>query len=240
MNFIRNGKIESDEDIIIYEANRFYAKTLSDRNGRFHSWENCYKAFYEVRGKTDLDYDYLCLQLGFYLASWGMLRDSFLLEKSHTVHMKAVREILDKKYDSLLDIKCFDYDDKNIDLLFALKAILAELYKPERESVKKSVKSDISDILLSKILMGTLGCVPAYDNSFKKAARNTKLASSVFNKNSIKSLRDYYVKNSVIFDSLRENMTIQNGLCYPQMKFLDMAFWNLGCDLKDGNITVIK
>ena len=240
MTFIRNGKTESDVDIMIHEANRFYAKALDDSNCRFHSWENCYKAFYEARGKDNVDYDYLCLQLGFYLASWGMLRDSFLLEKTHTVHKKAVSKILDKKYDSLLGIRCSDYDDKNIDLLFELKDALSEFYKAERESVKKGVKSDISDILLSKILMGTLGCVPAYDEYFKRASVDTKIASSSFNKNSVKALKDYYISNAAVFDKVLKNMTTPDGLCYPQMKFLDMAFWNLGRDIKDGSVTVIK
>lgn len=41
------------------------------------------------------DYDYLSLQLAYYLASWGMLRgSSFLLWKDYKIHIPMVKEML--------------------------------------------------------------------------------------------------------------------------------------------------
>ncbi|MFT8351735.1 hypothetical protein [Clostridium saccharoperbutylacetonicum] len=65
--------------------NKFYLDLESDENARYLSWEHCYKVFQEAHNRatlTDNDIDYLVLHLAFYLASWGMLRDSsFLLQK---------------------------------------------------------------------------------------------------------------------------------------------------------------
>lgn len=54
----------------------------NEKNNRFLSWEHCYTCFYRARqDKTNVDIDYLSLQLAFYLASWGMYRGStFLLQ----------------------------------------------------------------------------------------------------------------------------------------------------------------
>ncbi|MFT8351736.1 hypothetical protein [Clostridium saccharoperbutylacetonicum] len=39
---------------------------------------------------------------------------------------------------------------------------MKNIYRVKRENIKK-VDTDISDILVTKVLLGTLGCVPAYD-----------------------------------------------------------------------------
>ena len=71
-------------ELIIRSATTFYNELREDPNGRYRSWEYCYKAFHDARGNTNADVDYLSLQLAFYLASWGMYRgSSFLLQKDY-------------------------------------------------------------------------------------------------------------------------------------------------------------
>lgn len=64
---------------------------LSKRNAneRFASFDYCYNyfhSFYENNNLLELASDeniqMSCLQLGFYLSSWGMMRNSFLMKKS--------------------------------------------------------------------------------------------------------------------------------------------------------------
>ena len=57
-------------DLIIKSSTEFYNDLKSDENGRYRSWEHCYSHFMDARGRNDVDYDYLSLQLAFYLASW--------------------------------------------------------------------------------------------------------------------------------------------------------------------------
>lgn len=110
------------KDIInlIYNGKKFYDDLKNGNNGRYLSWEYCYRNFHDAREKCKKekspsdDIDYLCLQLAFYLASFGMYRgSSFLLQKDYKIHKDAVEEILKPEYDPLLEISVKDYGDEN-------------------------------------------------------------------------------------------------------------------------------
>ena len=217
---------------IAVAALRFFADTRHDENGRYRSWEHCYKVFHDARLKRQkgevLDYDYLSLHLAFYLASWGMYRgSSFLLQLDYKVHEKAVETILHEEYDILQGIECEKLKDAQ-DILWDLCDKLSCLYKDIRSRVKSTEpKIGTSDILISKIMMGTLGCTPAYDRFFRDGIKGCKDLIGAFNERSILSLIDFYNANSKSFESARRTMHI-DGLAYPQMKLLDMGFWQIG------------
>lgn len=77
--------------------------------------------------------------------------------------------------------------------------------------------------------MGTLGCVPAYDRYFISGIKKQKVASGNYNMKSIIQLVDFYEKNIVELENIRKDVKV-NGMAYPQMKILDMAFWQIGLD----------
>ena len=77
--------------------------------------------------------------------------------------------------------------------------------------------------------MGTLGCVPAYDRYFISGIKKQKVASGNYNMKYIIQLVDFYEKNIVELENIRKDMKV-NGMAYPQMKILDMAFWQIGLD----------
>ena len=91
-------------------------------------WEHCYSHFIKARGSKEIDYDYLSLQLAFYLASWGMYRgSSFLLQKDYKVHIPVVKELLNEKYDVLAGIDCIGFkDDSNQKLLQDINSFLEQ------------------------------------------------------------------------------------------------------------------
>ena len=106
-------------DSIINSSKKFYECLNNDENCRYRSWEHCYSHFMRSRGQKNVDYDYLSLQLSFYLASWGMYRgSSFLLQKDYKVHIPAVKELLNEKYDNLAGIKCVDFRKESNQELF--------------------------------------------------------------------------------------------------------------------------
>lgn len=162
-------------DSIIKSATVFYKTLSEDSNGRFRSWEYCYKCFHDARNNPDADVDYLCLHLAFYLASWGMYRgSSFLLQKDYKVHKKVVKEILKPQYDCLFGIKCSKFRDEEVfNLMMELYRFIENYYGEVRDSVKEvDVKSNPSSVLVTKVLMGTLGCVPAYDRYFIEGVKS--------------------------------------------------------------------
>ena len=78
--------------------------------------------------------------------------------------------------------------------------------------------------------MGTLGCVPAYDRYFIAGIKNQKIATGNYNIKSIMQIVDFYEKNADRLESARLKMLF-DGIPYPQMKLLDMGFWQIGLEL---------
>lgn len=220
-------------DLIIKSSTEFYNDLKADENGRYRSWEHCYSHFIKVRGSQEIDYDYLSLQLAFYLASWGMYRgSSFLLQKDYKVHIPVVKELLSEKYDSLVGIECTGFrEESNQQLLKDINSFLGQYYDKIRREVKEQeLKNQLSFTLITKILMGTLGCVPAYDRYFIAGIKNQKIATGNYNLKFIMQLVDFYEKNYARLEPAREKMKVES-MPYPQMKMIDMGFWQVGFEL---------
>ncbi len=219
-------------DLILESSVKFYDTLKKDENGRYQSWEHCYSNFINARDNKNAELDYLSLQLAFYLASWGMYRgSSFLLQKDYTIHLPVVRELVKAEYDPLAGIDCVEFPRAGHQRLLAnINAFLDEYYSNIRDEVKNiKVRNQLSSTLITKILMGTLGCVPAYDRYFISGIKKQKVASGNYNMKSIGQLVDFYEKNIVELENIRKDMKV-NGMAYPQMKILDMAFWQIGLD----------
>ena len=216
----------------------FFEAWKTDDNSRYYSWEHCYNFFHNNKTEILTDCKLLntaSLHLAFYLASWGMYRgSSFLLQRDYKVHKPVIKILLEDKYNSLWGIEINQY--KNIENQEKLKDLVSrikEVYNEIRLSVKESIpKNELSDTLVTKVLMGTLGCVPAYDRYFISGVRNEKAASGNFNIRSILELVEFYNKYYDDFEQARKQMMVC-GMEYPQMKILDSCFWQVGFDLDE-------
>ena len=146
----------SDIKKIISQGLKFYNKLREDENGRYRSWEYCYKIFYDAHNSEVVDddfMDYLCLHLSFYLASWGMYRgSSFLLQRDYKVHKPIIKILLEEKYNSLWRIEVNSYKNaENQENLKDLVKRIKEIYNEIRLSVKESVpKNELSNTLVTK------------------------------------------------------------------------------------------
>ena len=217
-------------DYFINSVTNFHNELRSVSTGRYHSWEHCDKAFHEARDSNNANTDYLSLQLAFYLASWGMYRgSSFLLQQDYKVHIPVVKEILNPKYDKLFGIKCSDLKQKSAQTcLTSLAAYMVSYYDRIRKSVTGvDVKCKLSNTLITKILMGSLGCVPAYDRYFIDGVKFLKATTGTYSINSLMRLVDFYEKNEDQLEDARSSFC-EFDLPYPQMKILDMGFWQIG------------
>lgn len=210
----------------------FNNDTKADPHARYRSWEYCYTTFYQARSEKKPDFDYLSLQLYQYLASWGMLRgSSFLLWKDYKVHIPAVKEMMKPEYDCLQGVACQDFMNENVQVAWEkLDNALIEYYENVRNRVRENTKQEISSVLRSKILLGTLGCTPAYDRFLKETVKDYGI-SSVYGKNSLKQLAEFYAQHHSEFEKCRQSLKIDGTeMLYPQMKLVDMGFWQLGFD----------
>ena len=224
-------------DELISAAQTFYDDARANENGRSRSWEHCYRVFRDARTDPSPDYDYLSLHLAFYLASWGMYRGScFILQKDYKVHTPIVEEILKPEYNCLFGLACADV--RNDDVWKQLKKLydkIAAHFDPIREKVAgRKVTTPVSPVLITKILMGTLGCVPAYDRFFEEGAKYLGLEKKSYNKDSLLELADIYEAHNDRLEEARRGMR-PDDLIYPQMKLLDMGLWQVGFERDAGD-----
>lgn len=224
-------------DELISAAQTFYDDARANENGRSRSWEHCYRVFRDARTTPSPDYDYLSLHLAFYLASWGMYRgSSFLLQKDYKVLSPVVEEVLKPEYDCLFGIACEGLREHEVqERLKKLRDDIAEHFGPIRDEVAgRKVASDVSPVLITKILMGTLGCVPAYDRFFQDGVATYKVTTQEYSLDSVLKLVDFYEEHNDRLEEARRGMRV-GDLTYPQMKVLDMGFWQIGFERDAGD-----
>ena len=224
-------------DELITAAQTFYEDARADENGRSRSWEHCYRVFRDARTDPSPDYDYLSLHLAFYLASWGMYRGScFILQKDYKVHTPIVEEILKPEYDCLFGLACADLRKSEVQKLYTtVYNYIADHFEPMRNQVAgREVKSRVSPVLITKILMGTLGCVPAYDRFFVDGIKKHKVTTQEYSLESVRKLAKFYEAHNDRLEEARRGMQC-DGLMYPQMKVLDMGFWQVGFERDAGS-----
>ena len=224
-------------DELIDAAQTFYEDARADENGRSRSWEHCYRAFRDARTDPSPDYDHLSLHLAFYLASWGMYRGScFILQKDYKVHTPIVERILKPEYDCLFGLACADLRKSEVQMMLeTVYGNIAEHFGPIRDQVAgRAVPSPVSPILITKILMGTLGCVPAYDRFFVDGIKEHKVTTGEYSLKSVLKLADFYEAHNDRLEEARRGMQCED-LIYPQMKLLDMGFWQIGFERDAGD-----
>jgi len=204
-----------------------------DPTHRYRSWDNCFTAFSENN-----NIELLALHLGFYLASWGMYRGSSgLLQKSHSVHKGSAQILKQKKFK---DLKCSGVNEvtiESIPLILELKKELANYYKGI-SFFKKKQNNPISDTdtLLSKILLGTMGCTPAFDRYFIVGSKQKGLIASKFNEPSLARLFKFAKDNRSEIKKSQKTIKNQINCHYPSMKILDIYFWQIGFDVESKSL----
>lgn len=206
----------------------YYNETVKDPHGRYLSWQHCYNAFTMNRGKRDENtFDYLALHLAFYLASWGMYRgSSFLLQKDYKVHIPIVKILMEEQYNPLVGIAAEELiRDENLSLLEDVSARIRKAYADEIPSFD-GIINNATDTLVTKILLGTIGCVPAYDRYYVQAVKQYGISTGNFNKESVRDVAKYYLSYKDEFETVRAELSTC-GVEYPVMKLMDMCMWQV-------------
>lgn len=194
---------------------------------RYASFDYCFNYFQAFKNKKEIanknNVQNSCLHLAFYLASWGMLRNSFLLQKSIKFYEPLIKYISEKDATFWkIDVSSYETID-NLDKLLQcgedIKKILIESGK----------NNNVSDTLITKIMLGVFGCVPAFDAYFKKGS-----GLGVFNKKALLRISEFYKKDNhseLISNEARKIKTFEyhdnllNSRSYTEAKIIDMIFF---------------
>lgn len=223
-------------------------KANKEKYHRGKSWEFCYSFFrgYRTFRGNDGLLDQAALHLGFYLASWGMFRgSSFLLQADYKYFRPIIEVLIKDDYDTLWETDVWTEDqtkeqqEKNLTLVFKLKTALLAVMEKERGSIYKEPSNkrpwNITETLVTKIIMGTMGCVPAYDRFFIKGIKlfsdekNLNLELDGFHPESFKKLLNLSTRDDTLSNIYKVRIAIgTTGFIYPPMKLLDLYFWLRG------------
>lgn len=205
----------------------FHEQLEGDENHRYKSWEHCYTYF----SQENLELDTACLQMAFYLASWGMYRgSSFLLWKDYLIHKEVVVHILSKKHLQRVDFT--KAKKQELEEIFSLIAWVKSWYQNNIKSINgEKRKVNVTDTLATKIILGSLGCVPAYDRYFIDGIRNKGLSYSGLRLASLAIVVDFYKNNQNQFSLASQTILERSGVDYPPMKLVDMYFWQIGYEI---------
>ena len=209
-----------------------------DKNMRYRSFDHCYFYFkdnYEKYG-DDAIKDTLALPLFAYLSSWGMMRNSFLLQKDYQFNREVVEIIAKKMYETANN----NNNNKNLsaeDLIELRDAIRGyyigkKFYKPVQSGfvMKERAIKNVTDVLISKILLGTTGLVPAYDRYVRRAMKEISIDGS-FNEGSVHLLNIFVEENDEAIKKVQKTIKNDLGVEYPPMKVVDMYLWQRGFEL---------
>ncbi len=208
-----------------------FNEITNDPNHRYKSWEHCYTYFKNNRFLNNKDIDVFALHLFAYLSSWGMLRgSSFLLQKDYKFHREIVEIILNSKYDILQDIDLATIDNKKIDLILEIGDEIRKSYRVRTYLVNgvKDANKEATDTLVTKILLGTLCCSPAYDRFFIDGLKLKGIPNLRLTKKAFLAQKDFYNNHLKDFTDTQKEINKLAGIKYPSMKIFDMYLWELG------------
>ena len=213
---------------IVSTIEKYLSGITEDEFHRYKSWDNCFKAF-NVSKQTENQ----VLELAFYLASWGMYRGSGgLLQKNHLIHKGAVDIVFSNTNQKLKCDETTEAKRENIQAILSIKVDLAKHYSGIKFTKGADKPKSISptDTLVSKIMLGTLGCVPAYDRYFMEGLKEMKMQHTGFNESSLKELFNFIDNNKNEIRQAQNIILSKTERHYPLMKILDMFFWQIGYD----------
>lgn len=173
--------------------------------------------------------DILALNLGFYLASFGMYRaSSFLINYDYKIHKDVIKKLNEEK-EKIICGNFINYDTYN-----ELKEKINNSYK----SYAGQSKNFVTETLVTKILLGVFSCIPAFDRNLRRVLKEAKdklgedINQSV-NEKTIAFLQELATK---VEDKMREELNqrqkeyLQNN-GYNKVRILDLCVWAYGAAL---------
>ncbi|KKG07029.1 hypothetical protein [Methanosarcina mazei] len=209
-----------DEDIerLLEDRLRFIGQG-NDIYSRYSAYDycyNCFRYFHEVleREKRELkpfEKNILSLQLGLFLGTWGMFRNSNLQNCSYKIYEPLIETIFEEK--GLWDIDVKDYCKNG-----TWKAI--DNFKGNME---KALPFSVTDTLVTKIMMVVFGCVPAYDRNFRET-----VVPMTFNEDSLKYIYEFYQEKKGFLNQKQKELktvSVKGGLTdytYTMAKIIDV------------------
>ena len=208
-----------------HSSNRAYHK--------YTSFDYCYGYFYKHH--KDAKYFALkqnieksCLHIGFYLASWGMYRGSTkLLQTSFKVYEPLIKNVIAKQVQEAWGIDVYNYKENT--------EMLINLYESIEKELKEILGKRSSETLITKIMLGIFGCIPAFDINVQKGLKRAGESYHKSFKQNISAIERIYIANRAKIDMASNRYRVLNFGTgrpstehYTKAKIIDMVLFELG------------
>lgn len=191
---------------------------------RYASFDYCFNYFQSFHDEDRIpaltesgQLETSCLQLGFYLASWGMFRGKAALLQHSAKSLEPTVRVLAAAPEPVWRADADDYGPP-------VRAALTKVYR----ELRTSLPGGQSQTLVTKTMLGVFGCVPAYDRYFRDA-----FGAATFGPKSLAGLAAYYRANADVIDAHRvPTIDFATGAdsnrFYTRAKVIDMVFFTKG------------
>jgi hypothetical protein len=189
--------------------------------GRYASFDYCFNYFQSSRDEefsgSLADSGHLeqsCLQLGFYLASWGMYRGSASLVSQSARGLAPTINAIAGADPRIWSVDVDGYDDESIQLVLDIA-----------RSIRAVIPGGNSDTLVTKVMLGVFGCVPAYDRFVRSGLGVRGLTGA-----SLEKIRSIYETQSALIEEF-QRPTLDfvtekpTNLTYTKAKVIDMIYF---------------
>jgi hypothetical protein len=210
--------------VTIHEKIHAYYCGMADAHHRYRSWEHCFQYFHRSTPQAiAVNRDQAALQLGFYLASWGMYRgSSFLLQHAYTAHLSAIDQVV-SPFCALWEPE-FGAREEDLNLVPIIHSAI--------EGVRGSYEpfGSATDTLVTKVMLGTFGCLPACDRFFIDGFKIAGFSYSYLNSKFVERVLQFCRDNLPELREEQERIERIGGIRYPLMKLVDMYFWQIGSE----------
>ena len=213
------------------EANLDSFMAERKQDARYTSFDYCFNYFQSHRERGDVarlaapgSMQASCLQLGFYLASWGMFRGSGLLIGRSARQFAPVVDLIAEAPPGVWEIDAHCYSDEVCSQLVNLGELIRRaLRDPARQSRYPS------RTLATKVMLGVFGNVPAFDTYVRDGLRQ-ELGVSRFGAGALREIGRFYRDNAAVIDRRREpTLDFDTGntthRVYSRAKIIDMIFY---------------
>lgn len=213
-----------------------YIEGIKNDYSRYRSFDQCYFYFqtHYLEYQKDEELDSMALHLFSYLASWGMMRGEILIQNNYLIHKKACAIVAEKMIQSGKDLSVDDLMKLRDEIKEGYKGISYSKLSYDKVEKKCHMKpkntNSITDTLVTKILLGTTGLVPAYDRLVKRAMKKYGICCS-FGKKSLDQLSKFIEANSEAIYDVQGRVEKECNIKYPVMKIVDMFLWQKGFEL---------
>ena len=192
-------------------------------DARYASFDYCFNYFQSFRelGRTaelgaPENLQISCLQLGFYLASWGMLRGSSTLLRKSARHYEPVIDVIAAAPDAAWELDAHCYSDGTWPVIRQLDQQIRGAFGHD---------NGVTSTLATKVMLGVFGNIPAFDTRFRRG-----FAAASFGPKAFRGIGEFYQDHADIIERYRVP-TLDFGTgkptCrrYSRAKVIDMIFF---------------